>query len=113
MHRSWFIARYNEIWSVLDLGCPKGHGLRIRSTTHLLFLGVDPFIVIVQGGWKSTTLEYWCDCEESVPILLVSLYPQSLCSLEHVLFQISLIKCLVILHLYLWGISLVMTVCQY
>ena len=35
--------------------------------THLLLMAIDPFIVMVQGHWKSTAfLEYWRLCEEIV-----------------------------------------------
>jgi len=31
----------------------KGHGFHIGGTTHLLLLGVNPWIVMVQGHWSS------------------------------------------------------------
>jgi len=67
MQRSWFMARCNKAWASSNLGIVKGHGFRIGGTTHLLLLGVDPFIVMVQGHWKSTT--FWRNCEEIIPTL--------------------------------------------
>ena len=38
---------------------------------HLLVLGIDPFIVMVQGRWKSNTfLEYWRHCEDILPNMI-------------------------------------------
>src|SRR5882724_3186417 len=54
MHRLWFMSRCNEGWSAHGFGSMNGHSFRIGSTTHLLLLGVDPFIVMVQDQWKST-----------------------------------------------------------
>ena len=41
------------------------------GTTHLLLMGVDPFIVMVQGWWKSAAfLDYWHLCEEIIPTFI-------------------------------------------
>ena len=46
----------------------NGHSFYIGGTTHLLLIGVDHFIVMVQGCGKSMTfLEYWCLYEEIIP----------------------------------------------
>src|SRR5882724_965176 len=43
----------------------------ISGTTHLLLLGVDPFIVMVQGRWSSNSfLLYWRKSEEIVPLFI-------------------------------------------
>src|SRR5882672_9206639 len=49
MCRHWFINRYNEIWSTVNLPSLSGQSFRIGGMTHLLLLGVDPFIVMAQG----------------------------------------------------------------
>src|SRR5882672_12705902 len=67
------ILSAHPLWSIS--GCSSGivivspshHSFRIGGTTHLFLLGVDPFIVMVQGHWKSSAfLEYWCHCEEII-----------------------------------------------
>ena len=53
-----------------------GHNFHIGGTTHLLLLGMDPFIVMVQGHWKSDAfLTYWCHCEEILPLFIRSALP--------------------------------------
>ena len=48
-----------------------GHSFRIGGTTHLLLIGVDPFVVMVQGRWKSLAfLEYWWNFEEIIPTMI-------------------------------------------
>jgi len=65
MRHSWCLAWCNEVWSHEGLVLVKGHGFRISGTTHLLLLGVDPWVVMVQGRWSSQSfLSYWCNCEE-------------------------------------------------
>jgi len=49
MKQSWFIDRCDEIWREEGLSSVKGHGFRIGGTTHLLLLGVDPWIIMMQG----------------------------------------------------------------
>jgi len=57
MHRNWFLAHCNEISAF--------HSFHIGSTTHLLLLGVNPFIVMVQGRWTTNSfLDYWQNCRE-------------------------------------------------
>jgi len=79
MCRHWFIDRCNEVWSVANLPTLSSHSFQIGGTTHLLLLGVDPFIVMAQGWWRSTAfLEYWCLCEEIIPTFIgFSLQSQS------------------------------------
>jgi len=68
MKRAWFISRCNEVWSSNGEVPLTGHSFRIGGTTHLLLMGVDPFIMMVQGRWKSAAfLDYWCSCEEIIP----------------------------------------------
>ena len=72
MCKSLFLARCNKIWSSTSLSCLGGHSFCIGGTTHLLLIGVDPFIIMVQGRWKSTAfLEYWCNCEEIILTFIV------------------------------------------
>src|SRR5882724_3237392 len=71
MKCKWFLARCDEIWSREGLASVKGHGFRIGGTTHLLLLGVDPWIVMVQGRWSSQSfLTYWRKCEEILPLFI-------------------------------------------
>jgi len=71
MKKVWFLARCNEIWSSCSLQALDGHSYHLGGTTHLLLKGVDPFIVMVQGQWKSTDfLEYWQLCEEITPTFI-------------------------------------------
>jgi len=71
MCRSWFLSQCNEIWGKDGLDALSGHSFRIGGTTHLLLLGVNPFIVMVQGRWGSLAfLNYWCLCEEILPTFI-------------------------------------------
>jgi len=71
MTRTLFLNRCDEIWSREGLSSVKGHGFRIGGTTHLLLLGVDPWIVMVQGRWSSQAfLGYWRKCEEILPMFI-------------------------------------------
>jgi len=73
MTRSWFMARCNEIWSATSLPHLTGHSFRIGRTTHLLLLGVNPFVIMVQGRWKSDAfLAYWHHCEQILPLFIGS-----------------------------------------
>ena len=53
MCRSWFLSCCNKIWQQENHTRLQGHVFWISGTTHLLLLGVDPFIVMVQGHWSS------------------------------------------------------------
>jgi len=67
----WFQARCNEIWAADGLSAVKGHRFRIGGTTHLLLLGVDPWVVMVQGRWTSQAfLTYWRRCEEVLSLFI-------------------------------------------
>jgi len=69
MRWDWFLARCNEIWSWEGLSLIKGHGFRIGGMTHLLLLGVDLWIVMVQGRWSlQSFLGYWHKCKEILPL---------------------------------------------
>jgi len=71
MRKSWFMSHCNEIWMGHGLDHMLGHSFRIGGTTHLLLLGVDPFIVMVQGHWKfAAFLEYWHNCEDIIPMFI-------------------------------------------
>jgi len=65
MRHDWFLARCDQIWVHENLCSVKGHSFRIGGTTHLLLLGVNPWIIMMQGRWSSQAfLGYWCKCEE-------------------------------------------------
>ena len=70
MKCGWFLACCSEIWEWEGLSLVKGHSFRIGGTMHLIFLGVDPWIVMVQGSSQSF-LSYWCKCEE-ILLLFIS-----------------------------------------
>jgi len=68
---SWFLSRCNDVWYKDGLDLLQGHSFRIGGTTHLLLLGIDPFIVMAQGHWQSLAfLNYWCLCEEILPTFI-------------------------------------------
>jgi len=46
IRKCWFLAWCNEIWAMKGFSSLTGHSFQIGGTTHLLLLGVDPFIVI-------------------------------------------------------------------
>src|SRR5882724_2535797 len=79
MPKSWFLNRCNEVWLSKGLTTTSGHSFKIGGTTHLLLLGIDPFIVMAQGHWRpSAFLEYWQLCEEIIPTFIgFSLQSQS------------------------------------
>ena len=71
MKCTWFLAQCNTIWACKGLSSVKGHGFWIGGTTHLLLLGVDPWVVMVQGRWSSQSfLGYWRKCEEILPLFI-------------------------------------------
>ena len=71
MRKAWFLTRCRHAWSSHFPSPVLGHSFRIGGTTHLLLLGVDPFIVMVQGRWSSNSfLAYWRNCEEIVPLFI-------------------------------------------
>src|SRR5882724_12048258 len=64
MRHLWFMEQCNEIWLKEGLSSAKGHGFCIGGTTHLLLLGTDPWVVMVQGQWTSQSfLSYWRKCK--------------------------------------------------
>jgi len=66
-----FLKHCSEIWCREGLGSVKGHGFCIGGTTHLILLGIDPWIVMVQGRWSSQVfLGYWHKCEEILPLFI-------------------------------------------
>jgi len=71
MKRSWFLDQCNEVWAKEGLTSIKGHGFRIGGTTHLLLLGVNPWVVMAQGQWSSQSfLGYWHRCEEILGLFI-------------------------------------------
>ena len=71
MSHSWFMQWCNEIWVKDSLTSVKGHGFCISGTTHLLLLGIDPWVVMVQGHWSSNSfLSYWHKCEEILSLFI-------------------------------------------
>jgi len=65
MKCTWFLARCNAVWEKDGLSSIKGHSFHISGTTHLLLLGIDPWIVMVQSQWTSQSfLSYWHKCED-------------------------------------------------
>ena len=71
MRCSWFLVWCNEVWAHEELISIKGHSFRIGGTTHLLLLGVNPWVVMVQGRWSfQTFLSYWRKCKEIVPLFI-------------------------------------------
>jgi len=71
MCQEWFLSCCNAIWSTVALSPLQGHSFRIGATTHLLLLGVDPYIVTVQGCQSSSMfLLYWWNCEEIIPLFI-------------------------------------------
>jgi len=93
MCKSFFLVRCNEIWLSCGLASLGNHSFHIGSTTHLLLIGVDPFIVMVQGRWKSTAFIKYChNCEDIVP----TFFGFSLSSKTSVLASMSTFKqCLI------------------
>ena len=71
MSRTWFLRRCNDIWEKDSLSSIKGHGFRIGGTTHLLLLGINPWVVMVQGQWSSQSfLTYWRKCKEILSLFI-------------------------------------------
>src|SRR5882724_1567212 len=71
MRKEWFLMRCRQAWSPHFPSPITGHSFHIGGTTHLLLLGVDPFIVMVQGCWSSNAfLVYWWNCEEIIPLFI-------------------------------------------
>ena len=84
MKREWFMAHCNEAWASSFPNKLTGHSFQIGGTTHLLLLGLDPFIIMVQGRWKSDAfLSYWKHCEQILPLFIGSAFkmPESILSM--------------------------------
>ena len=79
MCQAWFWSRCNEVWASTSLASLTGHSFRTGGMTDFLLSGVDPFIVMVQGPWRSHAfLEYWHLCKEIIPTFIgVSLSSKS------------------------------------
>ena len=71
LKQSWFFNHCNKIWCEEGLSSIKGHGFCIGRTRHLLLIGVDPWIMMVQGHWSSQAfLSYWWKCEEILSLFI-------------------------------------------
>jgi len=57
MKQGWFLARCNTIWEK-RVCCQQGHGFHIGSMTHLLLLGVDPWISDGHVCWSFPIIPY-------------------------------------------------------
>ena len=80
----WFMAHCNEAWTASFPNKLTSHSFRIGGTTHLLLLGLNPFIVMVQGCWKSDAfLSYWKHCKQILPLFIGSTFkmPESILSM--------------------------------
>ena len=71
MRCSWIVERWNEIWHEEGCSSDMGHGFHIGGTMHLLLLGVNPWIVMVQGCWSSQAfLGYWQRCKKILSLFI-------------------------------------------
>jgi len=104
LKRVWFLSRCNDIWEKDSLYSIKGHGFCIGGMTHLLLLGVDPWVIMVQGHWSSQSfLTYWHHCEE-VLCLFISFSFQSHESILSMMsaFKARLTGWMTSLYLFIW-----------
>ena len=86
----WFMDRCNDTWTASLIPKLTGHSFHIGGTTHLLLLGVDPFIVMVQGHWKSDAFHsYWKNCKQILPLFIGS----ALHSPDSIVSAMNLFKC--------------------
>jgi len=68
---SWFLNLCNEIWCKEGMSSIKGHSFCIGRTMHLLLLGIDLWVMMVQGCWSSQAfLSYWHKCEEILSLFI-------------------------------------------
>jgi len=71
MSQTWFLWHCNGVWEKHGLSSVQGHGFHIGGTTHLLLLGVDPWVVMVQGRWSSQSfLTYRRKCREILSLFI-------------------------------------------
>jgi hypothetical protein len=71
MRWSWFMECCNTVWEQHGHRSLLGRGFRMGGTTLLLLLGIDPWVVMVQGRWSSQAfLAYWWKCEEILPLFI-------------------------------------------
>jgi len=71
MSQTWFLWHCNGVWEKHGLSSVQGHGFHIGGTTHLLLLGVDPWVVMFQRCWSSQSfLTYWCKCKEILTLFI-------------------------------------------
>ncbi|KIY73464.1 DNA breaking-rejoining enzyme [Cylindrobasidium torrendii FP15055 ss-10] len=67
-----FLSQTSAIYKASDLSHVHGHSYRIGGSSHLLFTGVSPEVVMKIGGWSSLCfLIYWRKLELIVPAALV------------------------------------------
>jgi len=60
-----------EIWSGKGVSTLLGHSFRIGGTTHLLLLGIDPFIIMAQGQ-EVFTFRIIGECVRRLSLLLLT-----------------------------------------
>ena len=73
MTKLWFMERCNEVWKTAGMESLAGHSFRIGGTTHLLSMGIDPWVVMVIGRWTSTAfVHYWRKIENIIPRFISS-----------------------------------------
>ena len=85
--RNWFMDCCNNAWTTSLIPRLTRHSFHIGNTTHLLLLGVDPFIVMVQGHWKSDAfLSYWKNCKQILPLFIGS----ALCAPDSIISSMNL-----------------------
>ena len=60
MQQMCFMEHYDEIWLDKVHAPLMGHSFCIRGMTHLLPLGMDLFIMMVQGHWNSDAFLAYC-----------------------------------------------------
>ena len=79
MCRALFLNHCNDIWTAEHFDSLNGHAFWMGGMTHILLVGVDPLIIMVQGQWCSSAfLEYWWHCEKILPSMIsISLHFQT------------------------------------
>ena len=92
MWKSWFLTCCTGLWSTQFPLPISGHSFHIGGMTHLLLLGAESFIVVVQGRWSSNSfLLYWHKCKEIIPLFIgFSLDTPFLYFDNHVTLQIEI-----------------------
>src|SRR5882724_11186166 len=101
------MSRCNEIWQTNNFPPLTGPSFLIGGTNHLLLMGVDPFIVMVQGQWHlMALLEYWQFFEEIIPTFIAC----TLSSKSSTLSSMKTFNNVLLILFSCWGVCLEMTV---